>query len=315
MLESYKGPVYYLSHHEVLKESSSTPCRIVVNPSQIYRGHALNDYWAKGPDFINNLLSVLLRFREDHCAIVGDIRRMYHTIKLSLLDQHTHRFLWRDFDTTKPPGTCAMTSVCFGDTPASAIPSLALRKTAEMEKEHYPEAAATIISNTYVDDILDCSANKDEADQLTEDIDYMSSKGNFKIKKWLYSGENNVEKPINDTNRMQNSATQHAPAQKVLGVCWDPVKDCFKFQVNLNFSIKRRKVRMGSKLSKEEIPTIPNERFTKREILSQINAVYDPPGLAAPFTVRAKILMRNVWSYNEGILGWDDPIPANERES
>ena len=118
------------------------------NASTNYQGHILNEYWTKGPNFINNLLGVLLRFREVYCALVGDIWHMYHTIKLSLIDQQTHRFLWRDLDVNKPPSTYVRTSVCFDDKPASAI--LSLRKTADVQKEDYPEAVATINDNTYV---------------------------------------------------------------------------------------------------------------------------------------------------------------------
>lgn len=86
----YKGPVYYI--HEVLKpESSSAPLRIFNSAS--YVGQKLNDFWAKGPDILNGLLGVLLRFRQEKIAIAGDISKMYHSVKLSTLDQHTHRFV------------------------------------------------------------------------------------------------------------------------------------------------------------------------------------------------------------------------------
>ena len=54
-LESYDGPIHYISHHEVLKpDSKSTPVRIVFNSSANYMGHTLNKYWAKGPNLLNN---------------------------------------------------------------------------------------------------------------------------------------------------------------------------------------------------------------------------------------------------------------------
>ena len=48
--------------------------------------------------------------------------------------------------------------------------------------------------------------------------------------------------------------------------------------------------------------------LTKRKILSQINSVYDPFGLAGPFTGRAKIMMRQLW-VSERKIDWDDPVP------
>ena len=46
-----------------------------------FGGTVLNNFWAKGPVLINNLLGILLRFREGQIAITGDIRKMYHSIK------------------------------------------------------------------------------------------------------------------------------------------------------------------------------------------------------------------------------------------
>ena len=44
-LINYKGPINYISDHEVLKpDSKSTPVRIVFNSSANYMGHVLNEY-------------------------------------------------------------------------------------------------------------------------------------------------------------------------------------------------------------------------------------------------------------------------------
>ena len=48
-------------------------------------------------------------------------------------------------------------------------------------------------------------------------------------------------------------------------------------------------------LANNAIRKVPPQQLTKRMLLSQINSVYDPLGLAGPFTVRAKILMRHLW--------------------
>ena len=82
-LEKYRGPIHYISHHEVIKENSaSTPCRIVFNASQKYNGLSINDFWAKGPDLINNPMGILIRFQEFPYPVAGDIKKMYHSIKI-----------------------------------------------------------------------------------------------------------------------------------------------------------------------------------------------------------------------------------------
>jgi hypothetical protein len=49
-------------------------------------------------------------------------------------------------------------------------------------------------------------------------------------------------------------------------------------------------------------------------ILSQINGIYDPLGLASPFVVRAKIMMRKLW-ISDPKLDWDNPIPEKCQEN
>lgn len=163
-LDEYSGPVHYISHHEVLKpESKSTPVRIVFNSSANYMGHTLNDYWSKGPDLLNNLLGVLVRFRENEVAMMGDIKKMYHSVNIGILEKHTHRFLWRDMDTSRQPDTYIIQTVSFGDKPAGTIATVALRKTADLSQETYPEAAEVVKNNSYMDDILDSVSSKENA--------------------------------------------------------------------------------------------------------------------------------------------------------
>ena len=65
-LKSYKGPICYITHHEIVRpKKKSTPIRIVFNSSASYKGHRLNDYWMKGPDLLNNLFGILLRSQEN----------------------------------------------------------------------------------------------------------------------------------------------------------------------------------------------------------------------------------------------------------
>ena len=135
---------------------------------------------------MNNLLGVLIRFRIGKVAVAGDIRKMYHTIKTENIDQQTHRFLWRDLE-ERSPDVYVITSVSFGDKPAAAISALALKKTAEMSKEEYPEASETILKNSYVDDIISSFDNHEIADKQTDQIEEILDKGGFPIKGWRVS--------------------------------------------------------------------------------------------------------------------------------
>ena len=182
-IRNYNGPYYYLSHHEVLKNNSSTPCRIVFDSSAKFQNNALNDFWGKGANLVNELVCILLRFREIKVAVVGDVRKMYHAVKIGVLDQHTHRLLWRNLDILRPPDTYVMTSVSFGDKPAGNIAIAVLHKTAEMGKERFPKAASTVIDNTYIDDIIDSYDDLSVAKNIANQIDEFIKVVGFEIKK------------------------------------------------------------------------------------------------------------------------------------
>ena len=44
--------------------------------------------------------------------------------------------------------------------------------------------------------------------------------------------------------------------------------------------------------------------ITQRLVLSLVSKVYDPIGLVAPFTVGARLILKDIWRVNEQI--WDD---------
>ena len=104
---NYNGPVHYIAHHGVIKPTSKTkPIRIVFNSSASFKGHVLNEYWAKGPNvFLNTLFGILIRFRENNVGYMGDIKKMYNSVQTREFEQHCHGFLWRDADQNMKPDT------------------------------------------------------------------------------------------------------------------------------------------------------------------------------------------------------------------
>ena len=126
--------------------------------------------------------------------------------------------------------------------------------------------------------------------------------------------ESNMFGDIFSSQQPLDSATGNS--QKILGLKWDPKDDNdeFRFEVHVNFSPKRGKLRTNQDLCFENIPSEVPVALTKRMVLSQVNGIYDSLGFASPFTVKAKILMRQLWSGNARSLGWDDPMPATYRD-
>ena len=90
--------------------------------------------------------------------------------------------------------------------------------------------------------------------------------------------------------------------------CWRPVEALFCFKVTLNFSRRKRKLHTEPDIESHQLKERFPAKLTKRMILSQINSIYDPLGLAGPFTVRAKIMMRKLWMSEAERLDWVDPV-------
>ena len=56
---------------------------------------SFNDDLLPGVDFLNNLASVLLRFREGRFAVIADIEKMFNQVRVRLKDTDALSFLWR----------------------------------------------------------------------------------------------------------------------------------------------------------------------------------------------------------------------------
>ena len=139
----------------------------------------------EGPDLLNNLFGITLRFRERQVALLGDISKMYHRILLPEQDQHVHRFLWRSFETEREPDVYVKTVLTFGDKPAPAMAQIALRKTAQECENLKTDAAKVLKENVYMDDICDSVETVEEAKRVADNIDIVLKSGGFQVKGWI----------------------------------------------------------------------------------------------------------------------------------
>lgn len=85
------------------------------------------------------------------------------------------------------------------------------------------------------------------------------------------------------------------PPQRSLGVYWNLEKDAFIYKVD---------------------PT--DKPFTRRGVLSIVNSIYDPLGLAAPVLLEGKLILQHLVIMGKKTLdkplGWDDPLPEAQSD-
>ena len=98
------GQVWYLPHHGIYRPSKPNKIKVVFDCSAGYKGRCLNKELLPGPDLLNQLIGVLLRFRKQTIAFMVDIEKMYFQMRVSEKHQNLLRFLWsKDGDFSKEP--------------------------------------------------------------------------------------------------------------------------------------------------------------------------------------------------------------------
>ena len=99
-VEQRSDKEWYLPHHPVTNPNKLEKVRRVLNGAAKFHGTSLNKSLLTVHDLLQNLIHVLLRFRQHQLAVSADIEGMF--LQAGVLDcDHTFlRFLWREDSTT-----------------------------------------------------------------------------------------------------------------------------------------------------------------------------------------------------------------------
>ncbi|XP_011699392.1 PREDICTED: uncharacterized protein LOC105456786 [Wasmannia auropunctata] len=261
------GRVSYLPHHGVMRgEGSDAKIRVVVNgSSRVLSNTSLNAWLLAGPNLLPAL--VLTRWRLHRYVLTTDIEKMYRQVLVHPDDRDLQRILWGG-DTV---GEYRLNTVTYGLACASYLAIRALHQLAGDEGERFPLGARALQRDTYVDDVLSGASTLAEALRLQQQISRLCSAGGFPLRKWS-ANHDPVLQGIPLEHRSHRSAEVALPSveQSVLGLRWDPGRDCFSLTV--------RRASAGA--------------ATKQSLLSGTARLFDPLGWLAPVTVRAKLLIQ-----------------------
>ncbi|KAK0147804.1 hypothetical protein N1851_012495 [Merluccius polli] len=237
-LQGEPGRVWYIPHHAVHHPRKGT-LRVVFDCAATFQGASLNKELLQGPNLTSSLLGVLLRFREGPVAFMGDIKAMFHQVKVAEEDRDFLRFLWwPNGDITQDLMEYRMTVHLFGAASSPSCASYALRKSAD---DHQSEFAAGVCQavkqNFYVDDCLKSSATEREAVQMIQDLTALCQKGGFSLEKWI-SNRRAVLHAIAAERRAKDFKEldldrDKLPAERALGLLWCVETDSFRFRIEL----------------------------------------------------------------------------------
>ena len=160
--QSGNGQTHYMPHHHVRKESSTTPIRVVYDCScRMSNNHpSLNDCLEVGPPLVNDLCSILIRFRVHKFGFTTDIEKAFLHVQLHKDDQDFTHFLWlsNPEDPESEFEVYRFKVVPFG----SASSPFMLNATLHLHlKGQNSEAADDMLQNLYVDNLISGSTTEE----------------------------------------------------------------------------------------------------------------------------------------------------------
>ncbi len=278
--------VWYIPHHGVVQKNK--PVRPVFDCGAKFQGRSLNDELLPGPDMTNLLLGVLLRFRLEEVPVMADIESMFYQVYVFDEDRRLLRFLWwPDGDFSKEFKEYEMCVHVFGAVSSGSCANYALQKTAaENEIEFGAEAAATLRSNFYVDDMLKSLSNSEDAVHLIRNIINMCEAGGFNLTKFVSTDKTVLESL--PTSKLLPKLQEYdlskcsLQIERALGVHWCLVNDELLFKIEFHDS-----------------------PLNKRGMLKTVSSIYDPPGLGSPFILEGRKILQEIVNEKKN---WDDKV-------
>ena len=269
---------------------ATTKVRVVADAKCKYNNKSLNDAVLSGPNTINDLVEVLIRFRMRAVAIMGDVGEMFLQVSLAEEDRKYHRFLFRG-SPEEPIEEYEFLVHSFGNAASPCIAIDAIKSEANLHKKEMPRAAETVLKSTLVDDNLDSVDTPDEAKNLAEDLQKLYAGIKMDIKKFASNSQEVMqaippEKRAKGFELMESGAISQAEV-KALGLVWNTQEDLLTYQA-------LEKLSPG---------------HTKRQILKDTASLFDPLGHIIPFIIKARMLFQNACRDGKA---WDEPISEDD---
>ncbi|XP_029202962.2 uncharacterized protein LOC114967138 [Acropora millepora] len=256
-------------------------------------GVSLNDKLDTGPDLLNSLVGVLLRFREQRVGLAADIEAMFHQVQIIEEDQPALRFLWRNLELERPPDVYQMRVMSFGAASSPCMANYVLRKTGLDNRQDVAFSVDMIKSvekNFYMDDLLKSVCDETTAVRLFREMTSLLARGGFRLTKRISSSREVLSQipPQEKASPSVDLNFNELPTELTLGLKWNTKTDCFRFSVYSH----------------------QTPESTKRGVLTRLSTVFDPLGVLAPCMLPAKCLIQSLCRKNKD---WDEPLDEGDQ--
>jgi len=276
---------HYLPHRAVFKpEIQTTPVRPVFDAScKSGRLPSLNEMLEKGPNMVELLPTILLRFRENRIGVIADIRKAFQMIEVEDADRDFFRFLWWENAETRKLKVYRHKRVVFGVNCSPFLLAAVLELHLKSVGDERAVLADKLLKSMYVDNCATSVATHEEYEQFKQQATEIMSDAKMELRGWECTQQ--TENSTLD-GHVVCDPSQDECTTKVHGLVWNKVED-----------------KLFCDISMLEL----SDDITKRVILSYLSKIFDPIGFTCPALLPLKFLLQNAWLAK---TGWDEKLPA-----
>jgi hypothetical protein len=275
---------HYLPHRPVVKESSATTRIRPVFDASAREQHtpSLNDCLECGPNLIELIPTVMLRFREGRYGVIADIAKAFLQIAVNAKDADMLRFLWYNSECDEIT-VFRHKRVVFGVKCSpfllGAVIDLHLQRASENTNVD-PNIIKKLQKSFYVDNVSASVDTLQELDKFIKDSTEIMKEGKFDLRGWQASSYSQEKcKPLDIVS--------------VLGINWDSMNDVLFVRLDCLNDFDRNHI-------------------TKREILSVSHRIFDPIGFICPVMLYPKLLLQKLWNQK---IDWDTKVDSKTSEN
>ena len=225
---------------------------------------------------MQKLFHTPIHFCQRHFAVSADIEGMFLQVGFLQEQQSVLRFLLRK-DPSENIEVHQYTRHIFGAKDSPTCANYALLCTARDNESDFPDAAQAVFQNNYMDDYLDSLHSPILALKRLRNLIELLSRGGFKLTKFISIVPGLLEKLEDKSIKrdpIEIGALMEESSSHVLSLKWDHVNDTL---------VANRGTKCDS-----------SKAVTQRLVLNLVSKVFDPIGLFAPFTVTARLLLKDV---------------------
>ena len=257
-----------------MRHPKKTTIRVVFDSSAEFSGVSLNKTLLQGPDQMNSLLGILLRFRVGQVAIMGDVEQMFHNVHVSPEHRNKLSFPWFLYNNPERPIVDHRMNVhLFGNLLSPAIATFGIRMAVtDANGPCDDDVSEFVCRDFYVDDGLTSQPDAEAAISLLRRTRDALARKKLRFHK-IVSNSKEVMNELPEESRakdLQQLDLNHdtLSTQRSLGVLWSLERDVFTFIVDL-----------------------PEKLFTRRGVFSIASSTFDPLGFVTSVTIEGKLIL------------------------